>query len=173
MQLGCPVSIGEMHDLTHYLVDLGHTRIAYVDGPTDFSTSQMRLQGYLEAMQEAGLQPLTYPGKFDYHDGRASALKILNDGLPEAIIAFNDDSAVGILRVLQQAGVRVPKDVSVAGVDNIRYAEVLDLTTVEEPMYELGAMAAQNLLNWQENSPPAQLVLPYRLVPRGTTARRK
>jgi LacI family transcriptional regulator len=165
--------IGEMHDLTHYLVDLGHTRIAYVDGPTDFSTSQMRLQGYLEAMQEAGLQPLTYPGKFDYHDGRASALKILNDGLPEAIIAFNDDSAVGILRVLQQAGVRVPKDVSVAGVDNIRYAEVLDLTTVEEPMYELGAMAAQNLLNWQENSPPAQLVLPYRLVPRGTTARRK
>ncbi len=82
-------------------------------------------------------------------------------------------SAVGILRVLQQAGVRVPQDVSVAGVDNIRYAEVLDLTTVEEPKYELGAMAAQNLLNWQLTPPPEQVVLPYRLIPRGSTARRK
>jgi LacI family transcriptional regulator len=163
----------ELHDLTRYLVDLGHTHIAYVDGPTDFSTSHMRQQGYLEAMQEAGLQPLIYPGKFDYHDGRASALKILNDGLPGAIIAFNDDSAVGILRVLQQAGVRVPQDVSVAGVDNIRYAEVLDLTTMEEPMYELGAMAAQNLLNWQQLLPPELVVLPYRLIPRGSTARRQ
>lgn len=163
----------ELHDLTRYLVELGHTKIAYVDGPTDFSTSQMRLQGYLEAMQEAGLKSLTYPGRFDYQDGRNSALRILNDGLPEAIIAFNDDSAVGILRVLQQAGVRVPQDVSIAGVDNIRYAEVLDLTTVEEPMYELGAMAAQNLLNWQLTPPPEQVVLPYRLIARGSTARRK
>jgi LacI family transcriptional regulator len=163
----------ELHDLTRYLVDLGHTNIAYVDGPTDFSTSHMRMQGYLEAMQEAGLQSLTYPGKFDYNDGRDSALKILNDGLPEAIIAFNDDSAVGILRVLQQAGVRVPQDVSVAGVDNIRYAEALDLTTVEEPMYELGAMAAQHLLNWHQSPPPEQVVLPFRLIARGSTARRQ
>lgn len=163
---------GELHDLTRYLIDLGHARIAYVDGPADFSTSQSRLQGYIDGMTEAGLRPLVYPGNFDYQDGRSSALKILTDGLPEAIIAFNDDSAVGILRVLQQAGVRVPQDVSVAGVDNIRYAEVLDLTTVEEPMYELGAMAAQSLLDWQHTPPNEQVLLPYRLVPRGTTARR-
>ncbi len=46
----------ELHDMTRYLVELGHTKIAYVDGPPDFSTSQMRLQGYLDAMQEAGLK---------------------------------------------------------------------------------------------------------------------
>lgn len=163
---------GELHDLCRYMIDLGHRRIAYVDGPPDFSTSQMRQQGYLQAMVEAGLQPLVYPGKFDHQDGRGSALRILNDGLPDAIIAFDDDAAVGILRILQQAGVRVPQDVSVAGVDNIRYAEVLDLTTMEEPKYELGAMAAQSLLNWQENRPNDRVILPYRLVPRGTTARR-
>jgi LacI family transcriptional regulator, galactose operon repressor len=124
-------------------------------------------------MHEAGLSPLTYPGKFDYHDGRASAVRILNDGIPDAIIAFNDDSAMGVLKVLQQAGVRVPEQVSVAGVDNVRFAEVLDLTTIEEPMYDLGAMAAQTLLNWQETPPAAQVILPYRLVPRGTTSRRE
>lgn len=163
----------EVRDLTRYLINLGHQRIAYVNGPSDFSTSILRGQGYQEAMREAGLPALVYGGKFGYQDGRASAIKILNDGLPDAIIAFNDDSASGILTVLQQAGVRVPQDVSVAGIDNVLVAEVLDLTTMEEPMYELGAMATQSLLNWQESPPPQQVVLPYRLVPRGTTARRK
>ena len=161
-----------LYDLTGYMINLGHRRIAFVEGPRHFTTSDARLQGYLDAMKDSGLEPLTYPGSFDYQDGRASALRILNDGLPDAIVTFNDDSAVGVLMTLRQAGVNVPEDVSLAGVDNIRYAEVLDLTTVEVPRYELGAMAARSLLNWEESPPPPKVVLPHRVVPRGTTARR-
>jgi LacI family transcriptional regulator len=163
---------GGLYDLTNYLLHLGHIKIAFVEGPPDFTTSTLRRQGYLDAMKDANLEPLTYPGSFDYQDGRNSALRILSDGLPEAIVAFNDDSAVGVLNSLKQAGVKIPQDVSVAGVDNIRYAEVLNLTTVEVPMYQLGAMAAKTILNWEEDPPPSQVILPHRVVPRGTTARR-
>jgi len=161
-----------LYDLTNYLIHLGHKEIAFVEGPPDFTTSTSRKQGYLDAMDDANLEPLTYSGSFDYQDGRSSALRILSDGLPEAIIAFNDDSAVGVLNTLRQAGVKIPQDVSVAGVDDIRYAEVLDLTTVNVPMYQLGAMAAHAIFNWEENPPPKQVILPHRVVPRGTTARR-
>lgn len=163
---------GGLYDLTNYLIQLGHTKIAFVEGPPDFTTSISRKQGYLDAMNDANLEPLTYPGSFDYQDGRNSALRILSDGLPEAIVAFNDDSAVGVLNTLKQAGVKIPQDVSVVGVDDIRYAEVLDLTTVEVPMYQLGAMAANTIFNWEEDPPPNQIILPHRVVPRGTTIRR-
>jgi len=161
-----------LYDLTNYLIHLGHLRIAFVEGPPEFTTSISRKQGYLDAMKDSDLEPLCYPGSFDYQDGRNSALRILSDGLPDAIIAFNDDSAVGVLNTLRQAGLKVPQDVSVAGVDNIRYAEVLDLTTIEVPMYQLGAMAAQTLFNWETNTPAHHVILPHRVVPRGTTARR-
>lgn len=163
---------GGLYDITNYLIHLGHTKIAFVEGPPDFTTSTFRRQGYLDAMDDANLEPLIYSGSFDYQDGRKSALRILSDGLPEAIIAFNDDSAVGVLNTLNQAGIKIPQEISVAGVDNIRYAEVLNLTTIEVPMYQLGAMAAQTIFNWEEDPPSSQVILPHRVVPRGTTARR-
>ena len=78
--------------------------------PPDFTTSISRKQGYLDAMIDAKLEPITYPGSFDYQSGRNSALRILSDELPEAIVAFNDDSAVGVLNALKQAGVNIPED---------------------------------------------------------------
>jgi LacI family transcriptional regulator len=163
---------GESYDITNYMINLGHSQIAFVEGPPDFTTSMSRKQGYLDAMRDAGLEPIMFPGSFDYLDGCNSALRILSGGLPDGIIAFNDDSAVGVLKTLRQAGVRIPQDVSIAGVDNIRYAEVLDMTTVDVPMHQLGAMAAQALFNWDQSRPPLQVTLSHRVVPRGTTSRR-
>jgi LacI family transcriptional regulator len=163
---------GGVYDLTNYLIHLGHNQIAFVEGPPDFTTSISRKQGYTDAMQNAKLEPLIYPGGFNYQDGCNAALRILSGGLPDGIIAFSDDSAAGVLNTLRQAGVKISQDVSIAGVDNIRYAEVLDLTTVDVPMYQLGAMAAQALFNWDESRPPQQIILPHRVVPRGTTTRR-
>jgi LacI family transcriptional regulator len=161
---------GMLYDLTNYLVQLGHRRIGFVGGPPGFSTAELRLKGYLEACRRANIEPLTYPGGFDFEHGRAATLRALGESLPDAIIGANDESAIGILMTLRQAGIGVPEQVSVAGVDDIRYAEVVDLTTIEVPMYELGAMAARLIIQDEENL-PLKTILPHRIVPRSTTAR--
>lgn len=162
-----------LYDLTSYLIQLGHRRIAFVQGPRDFTTADLRMEGYLEACTRAGLDPMVYPGGFTYEDGRTATMRILRDPLPDAIIGTTDESAIGILMTLRQAGIQVPDQVSVAGVDNIRYAEVVDLTSVEVPMYEWGAMAGRLIISEERDALPSRTVLPHRLVSRGTTARHR
>lgn len=160
-----------LYDMTTYLVSLGHRRIVYLGGPTGFSTSEQRLQGFVQAMQDAGLDSSrVYQAGFDYEAGRRATSRLLQDRHPDAIIAFNDESALGVLRVLRDAGIRVGEDISVAGVDDTRHAQLLDLTTVAAPTYELGAAAAQAIIQRsQAPSQPPLTVLPHRVVPRSTT----
>jgi LacI family transcriptional regulator len=161
-----------LSDLTTYLVSLGHHNIAFLEGPRGFSTSDIRLQGYLDAMREAGIEPtLIDTGGFDFESGRAAALRLLAGSLPDAIIAFSDESALGVLMALRQAGIAVPGRISVAGVDGTRDADLLDLTTVKLPMYELGAAAARLIVEAANSLPPTRAILPHRIIPRGTTAR--
>jgi LacI family transcriptional regulator len=160
------------YDITAYLASLGHKRIAFVDGPRGFTTADLRREGFIAAVKDAGLgEPLLYPGGFDYEAGRTCALRILADRLPDAIVTFNDISALGVLVALRQAGVDVPRDVSVAGIDGTRDSQLLDLTTVKVPMYEIGAAAARAVIEPTE-APNQRLVLPHRVVPRGTTRHR-
>ncbi len=161
-----------LFDLTTYLISLGHHNIAFLEGPPGFSTSVIRLQGYLEAMHEAALAPaLIEGGGFDFEFGRAAALRLLAGSLPDAIIAFSDESALGVLVALRQAGIDIPGRISVAGVDGTRDAALLDLTTVKLPMYELGAAATRLIVEAEDTLPPTRAILPHRVVPRGTTAR--
>ncbi len=160
-----------LYDVTQYLIHLGHRRISYVDGPRGFTTGDLRREGYYDAMREAGLEPNLVAGGFDYESGRVSGMRLLAAPLPDAIIVFNDESAIGVITTLRQAGVQIPEQVSIAGVDGTRYAELMDLTTVNLPMYELGALAARSLLAWDDSPIPPLTILPHRVVPRGTTAR--
>lgn len=162
-----------LYDLATYIISLGHRRIAFIQGPTGFTTSDLRLQGFLEAMEESKLEPFAVvPGGFDYNSGRSAAMRLLGARLPDAIIASTDESAVGVLTTLRQAGIEVPEQVSVAGVDGTRYSDLMDLTTVRCPTYELGAMAARQLMEWNESLDPVRTFLPHRLVERSTTMRR-
>jgi LacI family transcriptional regulator len=158
-------------DITAFLVALGHHQIAYLEGPTGFSTSGLRLRGYLDAIREANLAPTVIPCGFDFESGRAAALRLLAASLPDAIVAFSDESALVVLTALRQAGVDVPGRVSVAGVDGTRDASLVDLTTVKLPMYELGAAAARVILEADGPLPPTRTIFPHRVIPRGTTAR--
>jgi LacI family transcriptional regulator len=161
-----------LSDVTTYLVSLGHQSIAFLEGPRGFSTSGIRLQGYLDAMREADLAPVLIDGGgFDFESGRAAALRLLAGSLPDAIIAFSDESALGVLMALRQAGIAVPGRISVAGVDGTRDADLLDLTTVKLPMYELGAAAARLIVEASDALPATRTILPHRVMPRGTTAR--
>jgi LacI family transcriptional regulator len=160
------------YDITTYLISLGHRRIAFVDGPPGLYTSEQRLAGYDRAMTDAKLEPRVFPGGFEYEAGYNAVLRIIAGGAtPEAIVGANDEVAIGVLRGLRQAGVDVPAQVSVAGIDDTRPARFVDLTTVNVPLYELGATAARAIVGEGELD-GSEIVLSHRLVPRSTTTRR-
>lgn len=161
-----------LYDLTTYIASLGRRRIAFVAAPAGFTTGEQRRSGFEAAMRDFGLEPANvYSGGFDADWGRRAAMRMLQDGLPEAIIAFNDESAIGALLALRDAGVRVPDDVAVAGVDDIRDATLVGLTSVAVPMYELGAFAARGITH-PDDDRASITILPHRLVRRLSTEKR-
>jgi LacI family repressor for deo operon, udp, cdd, tsx, nupC, and nupG len=164
---------------TGYLVALGHRRIGCVAGPRDHAVSRDRLQGYSSALKEARIDAdpalITY-GDFLIDSGVAATKKLISQSaLPTAILAFSDEMAIGSMSFLKAHGLRVPRDVSVVGFDDIRYAAFADppLTTVAQPKLEIGKAAMEVLLGILENRPGVErnLVLPFKLIIRGSAAR--
>jgi LacI family transcriptional regulator len=120
-------------------------------------------------MAAAGAQPARLAGGFEHEAGDAAAAELLAAGeLPDAILAVNDEVAIGLLTGLRRAGVDIPGRVSLAGIDDTRPARLVDLTSVSLPLHELGERAARVILEGTSGD----VVLPHRLVPRGTTAPR-
>jgi LacI family transcriptional regulator len=174
--LDCPHIVADnrmaAYDVTDYVLSLGHRRVAYVSGPAGLYASRDRLEGFRAAMDDAGLEPeLVFDGDFSYEQGYAAALQMIAAAeLPEAIIGANDETAIGALAALRQARIEVPGRISVAGMTDTRLARFSDMTTVSVPMYQFGAAAARRIVG--DEDPPAETVLPHRVVPRSTTARR-
>ena len=125
-----------------------------------------------------GLAPdpaLLQVGRNDRDSGREAGRRLLElVTRPTAIIASNDLMAIGVLRAAREVGVRVPEELSVVGFDDLPLAEhtQLPLTTVHQPLREMGQRAAEMLIRWVEGTPPAPrwLVLPTRLVVRESSA---
>jgi LacI family transcriptional regulator len=156
-------------DATEHLLELGHRRIAFVEGPRGLHTSAHRLEGFQAAIAAAGAESVRLPGGFEYEAGDAAAATLLAGGdLPDAVLAVNDEVAIGLLTRLRRAGVDVPGRVSLVGIDDTRPARLVDLTTVSLPLHELGERAAHVILE----GAGGDVVLPHRLIARGTTAPR-
>jgi LacI family transcriptional regulator len=159
-----------------WLIGQGHRRIAIVRGRTELSSSRDRLAGYEDALAEAGipLDPaLVVPGNNDRESGRAAARHLL--ALPEpptAIFATNDLEAVGALTAARELAVPVPQGLSVIGFDDAPAAQhtAPALTTVHQPLAEMGRRAVAMLLDWIAGTPPLDqpdgslVVLPTHLV---------
>ena len=160
-------------DATDYVLSLGHRRVAYIGGPSGLYASRDREAGFRAAMTAAGADPgRVYGGDFSYDQGYAATLQMIAEPEPpEAIIGANDETAVGALAALRQARIDVPERISVAGMTDTRLARFSDMTTVSVPMYQFGAVAAQRIVAGED--PPRETVLPHRVVPRSTTARRQ
>jgi len=157
---------GAAYDITAYVRSLGHERITFVEGPLGLHTSTQRRQGFERA---GGSDRIV--GGFSYEDGVRAAEKLLaRDALPDAVIAANDEAAIGVLMRLREAHVDVPGQVSVAGIDDLRPAHFVGLTTVSMPLHEMGRQAAHTILGGYNAE---SVVLPHRVVPRTTTAERR
>jgi LacI family transcriptional regulator len=160
-----------------HLVGLGHRRVAFVAGDERLASARDRRRAYLDVLAEAGLPRapgLIVPGRFSEEGGRAAAAALLAlRDRPTAIFAANDHSALGVLAALREAGVRVPRDVSVVGFDDLPAAAHVhpSLTTVRQPLQEMGAAAVRSLLSRIAGAPCAAAVtLGTELVVRSSTA---
>ncbi len=136
------------------LLKAGHRDIAIVAGPLWLWTSQQRLAGYREALASIGRDPDTVPvfsGDYTEESGYRETRSILEDARTTvtAIIYGNDLMAVGGSRLLEEAGRRVPEDISIVGFDDILVSTFMSpsLTTVAQPGYEMGRAASQLLLH--------------------------
>ena len=137
---------------THHLLDLGHQRIGCITGPTQFSSSSERLEGYLKALKEANLPidpALIVPGDFRIRGGETAMLELLNlERPPSAVFAFNDLMAIGAMQGARIRGLQVPDDVSIVGFDDIPLAEALypTLTTIAQPISAIARVVMEILL---------------------------
>jgi LacI family repressor for deo operon, udp, cdd, tsx, nupC, and nupG len=139
--------------MTEYLASLGHRRIAYVCGPSSNVLERERLRGYRDGLAAAGLTfeaDLVWPGDYSLEAGvRVGESVLARRVRPGAVFCSNDEMAIGLMRTLISAGVRVPEDISVAGFDDIEFAAVVEppLTTIHQPRRELGQAGAAVLLD--------------------------
>jgi DNA-binding LacI/PurR family transcriptional regulator len=159
-----------------HLVELGHTRIAHIDGGSAPGAAERR-RGYREALQRHGLADaaLILPGGLTEDDGATAARALLETHpLPTAVAVFNDRSATGVLDILRSAGVDVPGDMSVIGFDDSRLARLshIALTTVAQDAQQLTRLAIARAAARLDGSAISEreLIIPPRLIIRSTTA---
>jgi LacI family transcriptional regulator len=164
---------------TQHLLDLGHRQIAYLGGPAAAACHQARMQGYRGAMEAEGAPvPDVYvrTGRFSYEHGIAGGAALLD--LPEpptAVFAGSDETALGVIEAARVRGLRVPGDLSVVGFDDTPVARLAapPLTTVRQPLREMGAVAVRTALRLAagEAVDSHHVELATELVVRQSTAR--
>jgi LacI family transcriptional regulator len=159
--------------VTHLICDHGARRLFHLDGPRDAPDATERRLGLEEVLRSHEKAALigSMHGSFSMESGLDAGERILarwRDDMPDAIVCGNDQMAIGLLRTLARAGMRVPQDVAVVGFDDIFPDNLSEppLTTVHQPMRMLGEQACSRLLDRinYPDSPPAVQLLPTELV---------
>jgi LacI family transcriptional regulator len=179
MGQGIAMTMGDeasAHMATEHLIHLGHKRIGFIAGPEELGLSQWRIAGWKAALNDAGLEDdqLMVRGDFSHESGveGTSALMALCDP-PTAIIASNDQMALGALDKAIQLGLKVPDDVSLVSFDNspVMRFTTPQLTAIDQPIAETFAKAVELLIAKVDSLEDAQpVVLQSRLVVRASTA---
>jgi DNA-binding LacI/PurR family transcriptional regulator len=149
----CLDNVGAGKLAAKYLVAMGHRALAGVTGPMGIHLSRDRLDGFRSYLHEQGIQlddRLVTDGDFGFDSGREAARRLLETGLPlSAIWAQNDLMAIGCMHELAARDIRVPEDVSIVGMDDIRAARMVypALTTVRQPLDHMSDTAIQVLIH--------------------------
>lgn len=169
-------NVSAASEATHYLIEQGHHHIAMISGQASSLLTKDREIGYRHAMTAAGLkveEDWIVNGELTISGARAATRNLLskNKTLPTAIFCATDEMAIGCLHEIKEAGLSVPKDVSILGFDDIRYAEVADppLTTVNQPAQAIGERVMNRLYDLIENGESdgnIRETLPHKLVVR-------
>jgi LacI family transcriptional regulator len=169
-------------ELTRFILSLGHRRIAFIIGNHYQSASWMRLDGFTEAMAEAGIDPdknLIRQGNFSYRSGKLETEKLLAlADPPTAIINSNDDMAAGSIAAAQRMNLIVPDDITICGFDDTMLATAVEpaITTIRQPIVEMAHDAIRFLeksirsIRYESTYRGFRAVLPHELIERESHA---
>ena len=157
-----------------YLLKLGHRQIAHLTGPRHHGNMTERAKGFTGELAAGTdpVEPIVLYGKNDFNGGYEMGRELIA-AHPEitAIFAANDTMAFGIIRALNEAGRRIPADVSVIGFDDLEFSGIVSppLTSIHQPKYEVGEAAVEILLRHADRKkqhPPEHRVFDVRLIER-------
>jgi LacI family transcriptional regulator len=160
---------------THHLLQLGHRRIAFITGDTRHPEARDRQRGYRAALEAAGVAfdaALVMPGDYTEGSGRMAVERLLDSRQPfTAIFAANDQMAFGAALALHRRALRVPGDVSLVGFDDLAGAvySIPPLSTVHQPVYEVGQSAASAMLQLLAGQMPSATLPAPRFIVREST----
>lgn len=158
---------------TRHLAELGHRQVVHLAGPQDWFDARERLAGWREACAAAGVAaPDPVEVDWSAESGYRQGLRMVEEGLPTAVFAANDQLALGLLRAFWERGLRVPQDVSVVGFDDEAGAAyfVPPLTTVRQDFPALGRSAIDALVRALADEDVPRTLLPATLVVRASSA---
>lgn len=146
-------------EMTRYLASLGHKRIAFIKGDRTHKAVGNRFTGYKDGLSEAGVAfaaDLVVEGNNSFSSGEECAERLLKrSDRPTAIFAANDDMAAGVVRVATRMGISIPKELSVAGCDDIALAKIISpsLTTIRQPLRAMTEAATRALIEGSRGAP--------------------
>lgn len=155
MEYDAGVFLDNKHSLfiaTEYLIQHDNRKIVLISGPVSLSTSKERVDGYTQALKQYGIpidERLLKYGNYTLESGFMAINDLQAEGISfTAILACNDVMAIGAIKALKQSGRKIPDEIEVIGFDNIKICNMLEpiLTTIEQPIYELGQKATELLL---------------------------
>ncbi len=165
-------------DMTEALIKTGHKELGFIQGHPDHGSSYLRLEGFQAAINKYGLIVPTsriVQGDYTFRSGIAAANALLSGSntRPSAIFASNDDMAAGVVSVANRLGINVPAELSVCGFDDTPLTRKMSpqLSSVCQPIYEMGHMAAKLLLSRGDENLPSVQAVDYKLIFRGSTGR--
>jgi LacI family transcriptional regulator len=161
---------------TKYLIKLGHKRIAFIHGPQTAGDSLFRFRGYCQALSDYGIlydESLTSQGDFKREGGYQAFLTLHRlQPNPTAVFAANDQMAIGVLAAARATGLKVPQDLSVIGCDDIEASSLVEppLTTIKQPIEEMGKNAAEIIIKLIHKEKPAhrRILLKTSLIERSS-----
>ena len=163
------------YEATQHLLDLGHTSIAHVRGPLEWTEAEARREGWEAALRDAGLEPgPLYLGDWTPRSGYIAGRQLLAEPDPTAVFVANDQMAIGVMHALAEAGVSVPDDISIVGFDDAPETEFLNpsVTTVRQNFQEVGrrAIAVLHAAILGENEDLPRLIEPELIIRSSTSA---
>lgn len=168
--------VNAIQEVTETVINHGHRRVALVTGPMSHAINRLhRLVGYQAGLEAAGIEfdeGLLFTAHQDYAAGMQIAEKVLQAGA-NAVIAYDDEVALGIMNYVQEHGQRVPEDFEIITSNDTKFAIVTrpELTSIGQPKYDIGAVAMRMLTKLMNNEiiDDTQVQLPHTLERRGTT----
>jgi DNA-binding LacI/PurR family transcriptional regulator len=143
---------------TKYLIDLGHKKIGMIDAQLKSPPAKQRLEGYKKALIDHQIpfheeyfvisEVISDADGFSRESGYEAMNRLLSKGKnrPTAMFISSDIQAVGAIKAIREKGLRIPEDISIVGFDDIELAEYLGLTTVRQPIFEMGKMSVERLI---------------------------